>query len=146
MRRLPTMAASAALFAAMASLATFASTAATPASLQRDYAIEAARTSPGFRGFSTERGRRFFADAHGGDWRCTSCHTADPTRAGKHAVTGRVLRPLAPSANPARFADAAKVEKWFRRNCRDVLDRECTALEKGDVLAWLVSLPAGGAP
>ena len=24
-----------------------------------------------------------------------------------------------------RFADAAKTEKWFRRNCNDVVGREC---------------------
>lgn len=34
----------------------------------------------------------------------------------------------------------AKADKWFRRNCKDVLSRECTAAEKADVLAWLVQL------
>jgi len=126
-------------------LATFASPASTPAELQRAYAAEAASASPGFRGFSAERGRRFFTTAHGNDWRCASCHTDTPTTEGRHAVTGRALRPLAPAANPARFTDAAKVEKWFRRNCRDVVGRECTAVEKGDVLAWLTSMRAGGA-
>lgn len=126
-------------------LATFASPASTPAELQRAYAAEAASASPGFRGFSAERGRRFFTTVHGNDWRCASCHTDTPTAEGRHAVTGRTLRPLAPAANPVRFTDAAKVEKWFRRNCRDVVGRECTAVEKGDVLAWLTSLRAGGA-
>ena len=126
-------------------LATFASPASTPAELQRTYAAEAANASPGFRGFSAERGRRFFTTTHGNDWRCASCHTETPTAEGRHAVTGRTLRPLAPAANPVRFTDAAKVEKWFRRNCRDVVGRECTAVEKGDVLAWLTSLRAGGA-
>jgi len=126
-------------------LATCASWAATPAELQRGYAAEAARASPGFRGFSAERGRRFFTITHGNDWRCASCHTDTPMSEGRHAVTGRALRPLAPAANPARFTDPAKVEKWFRRNCRDVVGRECTAVEKGDVLAWLSSLRAGGA-
>ena len=126
-------------------LATFASSAATPAELQRGYAAEAAGASPGFRGFSAERGRRFFTETHGNDWRCASCHTDTPMSEGRHAVTGRALRPLAPAANPARFTDAAKVEKWFRRNCRDVVGRECSAVEKGDVIAWLSSLRAGGA-
>lgn len=126
-------------------LATFASPASTPAELQRAYAAEAASASPGFRGFSAERGRRFFTTTHGNDWRCASCHTDTPTAEGRHAVTSRTLRPLAPAANPMRFTDAAKVEKWFRRNCRDVVGRECTAVEKGDVLAWLTSLRAGGA-
>jgi hypothetical protein len=32
------------------------------------------------------------------------------------------------------------VEKWFKRNCNDVAGRACTALEKGDVLTYLLSL------
>ena len=36
--------------------------------------------------------------------------------------------------------DEAKVDKWFRRNCNDVLSRECTAVEKADVLAYLNAL------
>lgn len=115
------------------------------AALQARYEAQAARENPAFRGASAERGRRFFRTTHGNDWSCASCHTPDPTATGKHAVTGRALRPLAPSANPARFADAAKTEKWFRRNCRDVLDRECSAAEKADVIAWLASARPGDA-
>lgn len=119
---------------------------ATPAAtLQAQYAGQASREDRAYRGASSERGRRFFLAKHGSDWSCASCHTPDPTATGKHAVTGRRLQPLAPSANPARFADAAKTEKWFRRNCRDVLDRECTAAEKADVIAWLDGLRPGGA-
>ena len=50
------------------------------------------------------------------------------------------IGPLAPAFNPQRFADAAKTEKWFRRNGNDVVGRECTAAEKADVLAWLLTL------
>lgn len=117
-----------------------ATTASPAASMQARYEAQAAQENPAFRGASAERGRRFFLTTHGNDWRCASCHTPDPTAVGKHAVTGRRLEPLAPSANPARFVDAAKTEKWFRRNCRDVLDRECTSAEKADVIAWLVAL------
>ena len=53
--------------------------------------------------------------------------------------------PLAPAANPKRFSQPASVEKWFKRNCNDVLKRLCTAQEKGDVLAWLMTSAAGGA-
>jgi hypothetical protein len=60
--------------------------------------------------------------------------------AGRHAATGKDIAPLAPAANPMRFADAQKTEKWFRRNCKDVLGRECSAAEKADVLAWLMTL------
>ena len=40
----------------------------------------------------------------------------------------------------AAFTSTAKVDKWFRRNCNDVLSRECTAVEKADVLAYLNAL------
>jgi hypothetical protein len=55
-------------------------------------------------------------------------------------MTGKAIQPLAPVANAARLTDTAKVDKWFRRNCKDVLGRECTAAEKGDVIAYLISL------
>jgi len=110
----------------------------TPDVLLRDYAAAAA-PAPGAQGFSADRGRALY-ERKGKDWSCSSCHTADARRAGEHAVTGKVIRPLAPSANPERFTDAAKVEKWFRRNCRDVLGRECTPREKGDFITWLTSL------
>jgi hypothetical protein len=89
---------------------------------------------------SPSRGQQFFTGTHGGEWSCSSCHGAIPTKGGKHASTGKAITPLAPAFNPERFTDPLKVEKWFRRNCKDVLERECTAAEKADVLAWLLSL------
>ena len=86
------------------------------------------------------RGQQFFTAKHGKDWSCSSCHTAVPTVDGKHASTGKQIGPLAPAFNPERFTDAAKTEKWFRRNCNDVAGRECTVGEKADVLAWLQTL------
>ncbi len=74
-----------------------------------------------------ERGRMFFASRHGGEWSCASCHGAPPTRPGRHAGTGKSIDTLAPAFNPSTFTDTAKVDKWFRRNCKDVLQRECTA-------------------
>jgi hypothetical protein len=59
---------------------------------------------------------------------------------GKHASTGKQIGPLAPAFNTERFTDTAKTEKWFRRNCNDVIGRECTVVEKADVLAWLITL------
>jgi len=85
-------------------------------------------------------GQEFFVIKHGHEWACASCHTAKPTVEGKHASTGKTIRPMAPAANPERFTDPAKTEKWFRRNCNDVLRRECTSAEKADVLAWLLTL------
>jgi cytochrome c553 len=86
------------------------------------------------------RGEAFFNATHGGEWSCASCHGKPPTGAGKHASTGKVIQPLAPARNAERFTDVAKADKWFKRNCKDVLSRECTAAEKADVMAWLVSL------
>ena len=86
------------------------------------------------------RGQEFFTAKHGHEWSCASCHTAKPTVDGKHASTGKAIRPMAPAANPDRFADAAKTEKWFLRNCNDVVGRECTAAEKADLITWLMSL------
>lgn len=100
---------------------------------------EAAQT-PGFQGFSAARGEQFFKSAHGNDWSCSTCHTQNPAAQGKHTRTGKILLPLSPTANPERFTDQAKVDKWFKRNCNDVLDRACTPLEKGDVLTYLMSL------
>ena len=112
----------------------------TPQDLQRGYEAAARAEAPGFSGFSAQRGEAFFQSTHGGDWSCSTCHTRDPLAPGKHTVTGKNISPLAPAANPGRFIDAAKVEKWFRRNCGDVLRRDCTAVEKGDVLTYLTSL------
>jgi len=87
-----------------------------------------------------ERGRVFFTSRQGGEWSCASCHGNPPTKPGKHASTGKSIDPMAPAANPKVFTDTAKVDKWFRRNCTDVLQRECSAGEKADVLAYLMGL------
>lgn len=89
---------------------------------------------------SAARGQAFFNSRHGREWSCASCHGEPPTGTGKHASTGKAIQPLAPAFNSQRFTDPAKVEKWFRRNCNDVVGRECTAGEKADVLAWLAGL------
>jgi cytochrome c peroxidase len=99
-----------------------------------------ALTAQAGRSPSVAKGQQFFNATHGREWSCASCHTAMPTGEGKHASTGKTISPLAPAFNPKRFTDVAKSEKWFRRNCNDVLARECTSAEKADVLAWLVSL------
>lgn len=111
-----------------------AAAAATPAQLVRAYAADAGSTP------DAARGQAFFTANHGRDWQCATCHGARPTQPGKHAATGKPIQPLAPAFNPARFSDPAKVEKWFRRNCNDVVGRECSAAEKADVIAWLTTL------
>jgi len=120
--------------------AAWPASAATPVEIQRGFEAAAREGNPGFAGFSAQRGEQFFKAKHSNDWSCASCHTANPLAPGKHATTAKDITPLAPSANPQRFTDAAKVDKWFKRNCNDVLGRLCTAQEKGDVLEYLTSL------
>lgn len=108
--------------------------AATPSEILQDFEAAGAAAP------SAPRGERFFNAKHASDWSCASCHTANPLEAGRHARTGKTIAPLAPAANPERFADPARVDKWFRRNCNDVLGRTCSAQEKADVLAYLLSL------
>lgn len=104
--------------------------------------VEAARAAdPGFTP-SAERGRALFTGSPGGGKpdspSCTSCHGDDP-RSGGHSRAGKPIAPLAPSVVPARLTDAADVAKWFRRNCAEVLGRDCTAAEKADLVAFLIS-------
>jgi len=68
---------------------------------------------------------------------CSTCHGKDLSANGKHAKTGKVIDPLAPSAKSDRFTDKKFIEKWFKRNCKWVLGRKCTAQEKGDFLTYL---------
>ncbi|MDZ4280493.1 MAG: DUF1924 domain-containing protein [Hydrogenophaga sp.] len=89
---------------------------------------------------SASKGQAFFNQRHGGEWSCASCHGTPPIRQGEHASTAKPIAPLSPAFNAKAFTDAAKADKWFRRNCKDVLNRECSAAEKADVLAYLLSL------
>ena len=123
-----------------AAAAAAAAVAATPAGELARFEAEARAASPAFGGFSAQRGEAFFKAVHGKEWSCSSCHTAKPSDPGRHAVTGRRIAPLAPAANAERFSDSANVDKWFRRNCNDVLGRPCTAMEKGDVLQFLMNV------
>lgn len=68
---------------------------------------------------------------------CATCHGADLTRPGRHVATGKPIEPLAPSVNPTRLTDPAKVAKWLLRNCRWTLGRDCTAAEEADFIAYI---------
>lgn len=70
---------------------------------------------------------------------CSTCHTDDPRKKGL-SKANKVIEPLAPSVNPERFTDPAKVEKWFTRNCKEVLDRLCTSQEKNNFIQYVSSL------
>ena len=112
---------------------------AAPALVLDGYRAAARQESPAFKEFSAARGETLYR-AKSGDASCAGCHGSSPKDHGKHATTGKDILPMAPSANPERFTDGAKVEKWFKRNCNDVLKRACTAGEKGDFITYLVSV------
>ena len=102
-----------------------------------------------------------------GEVGCVSCHLADPRRSilrhrtrilcrACHVIDDREhvdpehakkreIDAFAPVAHPRRFTDYDTVEKWFSLNCNYLLKRLCTAVEKGNLIAWLVSLGSGEA-
>jgi cytochrome b len=114
--------------------------AATP--LQARYELQAKQEDPTFTRFDPARGKAFYFAVHpakSGELSCATCHTEDPTKAGR-SPAGKNIEPLAPSATPERFTDGPKSDKWFDRNCKQVLSRVCTYRERGDLLAWLLTL------
>ena len=109
--------------------------------LLAQYAAAAKAASPAFSGFSAARGEKLhftkFAGGKPETPACTSCHADNPRSAGR-TPAGKAVEAVAVSVTPARYTDPAKVEKWFKRNCNDVLGRECTPLEKGDWLTYVI--------
>ena len=103
------------------------------------YRAAAKLENAAFVDFSATRGEAFYK-AKAGDLSCGTCHGDSPKAHGRHATTNKDILPMAPVANAERFTDVAKVEKWFKRNCSDVLKRACTANEKGDFIAYLLSV------
>lgn len=106
------------------------------------FTTQAKQQDGAFTGFSAEKGQAFFAAKQTGgkpDFpSCTTCHTPDPKNSGQ-TKAGKEIPPMAASKTPARFTDQAEVEKWFGRNCNQVLGRECTAAEKGNVITYLTN-------
>jgi hypothetical protein len=129
------------------------------------YEREARAEAPEFRAFSAEEGRVFYFQKYPvpilGEVGCVTCHLQDPRRSvmrhrtkipcrACHVIDDtehvdpanakkREIEAFAPVANPSRFTDSDLVERWFQLNCRYVLKRSCTAVEKGNLLAWLLS-------
>jgi mono/diheme cytochrome c family protein len=106
------------------------------------YAGEAKTADPAFAGFSADRGQSLFKSNFSSGKpetpSCTTCHTADPRKKGQTRA-GKDIDPMAASVNPQRYTDREKAEKWFGRNCRNVLGRECTATEKGDFITFMIA-------
>ncbi len=90
---------------------------------------------------SSERGKTLFKGNFSGGKpdtpSCTTCHSRSPANAGKTRA-GKTIEPMALSRTPERYSDLKKVEKWFRRNCKSVLGRVCSAQEKTDFLAFMI--------
>jgi hypothetical protein len=103
------------------------------------YRSQARQENPAFTDFSAARGKAFY-NARTGNASCANCHTDSPKSPGQHAVTGKEILPMATVANPERFTDAVKVEKWFKRNCKEVRKRVCSATEKGDFITYLMAV------
>jgi len=94
--------------------------------------------------FSADRGKQmwtqsFIQKKSGKPVQCASCHTASISQVGSHIRTGKIIEPMAVSVNGLRFNDAEKIEKWFLRNCKWTLGRECSVQEKGDFLSYFQS-------
>lgn len=137
-----------------------------PADLLVRYEAAARADDPAFEGFSAERGRAFYFARHPlagpGDASCSSCHLEDPRQGYRahrapvlcracHVINDdehpdpehakkRHMGAFAPGANPERFNDWQRVERYFAVNCRLLLRRNCSAREKGDLITWLLSL------
>ncbi|MBL3588585.1 MAG: DUF1924 domain-containing protein [gamma proteobacterium endosymbiont of Lamellibrachia anaximandri] len=107
-------------------------------------ALKALYQSQGAKDFNREVGKALWNKIlhhrqSGRQRSCVDCHGNNLKLPGKHIRTGKVIEPLAPSVNPKRFTDQRKVEKWFIRNCKWTMGRECSSQEKGDLLVYLSS-------
>lgn len=79
-----------------------------------------------------------FKDTERGQERsCATCHHSHLGLPGKHAQTGKAIDPMAPSVNSKRLTDVKFIEKWFTRNCKWTMGRECTPEEKGNFLLFI---------
>lgn len=93
--------------------------------------------------FTAEAGRQFYLNRRtwqSRDYTCSGCHTEDPRKEGRHIETKMPIKPLAPSANPSRFIDVQSVEANFAAHCMDLHERDCRAYEKGNFIAYLMSV------
>lgn len=120
-------------------LASLSSQAETPMQIRQAYVVEATIQQTGFTA-SAKRGESLFRQRFSTNDKmpsCVSCHTDNPLATGQHVATGKAIRPMAVAANPERFTDAAKTEKWFGRNCKEVIGRACSPAEKADLVAYM---------
>lgn len=104
---------------------------------------EALKENSSFKGFDYKRGEEIFLSKHVGKKgeliSCASCHGTDLNKASENHFTGKTIDALSPKANPKRFTERAEIEKWLKRNFNDVYNLEGTALEKGDVVTYIIN-------
>ena len=104
---------------------------------------EVKKENPNFQSFDKQRGEKIFTSKHigkkGKEISCVSCHSNNFTQKGENMFTGKIIEPLSPKVNPKRLAKLKTIKKWLKRNFKDVYKREGTALEKGDVLTYILS-------
>jgi hypothetical protein len=104
---------------------------------------EAIKENPNFTKFDYKRGEDIFLSKHIGKKgeliSCASCHGTDLNKSNQNYFTGKTIDALSPKANPKRFTDKADIEKWLKRNFNDVYNREGTAIEKGDVVTYIIN-------
>lgn len=99
-------------------------------------------SASGASNFSASRGETQWSQSHtdaksGKPRSCKTCHGNNLRNKGKHIRTGKIIEPMAPSVNSERLTELKKINKWFKRNCKWVLGRECTSQEKGDYLMFI---------
>ena len=104
---------------------------------------EARNADVKFVAFNVAAGEKLFrkerVHSSGDKISCMTCHTSDPKKTGL-TKANKEIQAMAPIVNPERFTDMAKVQKWFKRNCNDVLERVCTPQEKGDFIKYMTSI------
>lgn len=133
-----------ALLAALGLASINASADVTNAIKLQDKYVEIAKTANAeFKAPSAVDGKFFFNRkiklANGKEAACASCHTQNPADAGKHMVTGKAIKPLSPTVNYKRFSNIDKVEEQFTLHCNDILGADCTAAEKANYIAYLLT-------
>jgi len=138
----------------------------TPEEILERYAELAKQEDPSFDGFSIEHGHELYLQKRVlpvvGAINCASCHLPDSRQEiiahqskvlcrqchvindsehprPKDAELRKIL-PLVPSANPRRLTNFEHVEEFLKPNCEMVIGRGCTTPEKGDIIAWLISV------
>jgi|LGOV01.1.fsa_nt_gb hypothetical protein len=104
--------------------------------LMKNYQSQGAKTGNALRGQQFWN-KTFSGKAPFTERSCKSCHTANLKNKGEHVRTGKILKPLAPSINSLSLSKVKKVNKWFKRNCKWTIGKECSAQEKADILAFI---------